>query len=165
MKTEDILAFLLVQTPRWIQEQRSAHRPDAADLAPFFQPGTLDRVRLKRVPAIQDPAFFSELEFAPLDFKQMAGITYDDTVLISEAHSSWPPSPSLAFHELVHVVQYGVLGVEKFATEYVMGWAQNGMDYFKIPLEVQAYDLQGQFDGGVLPEGPIEPAIAASLGR
>ena len=84
---------------------------------------------------------------APLDFTQMAGITFLDTVLIlrTKADLSEAALTSLLFHEAVHVVQYEHLGLDRFMHEYVMGWAANGFEYRNIPLERQAYALQDRF--------------------
>jgi hypothetical protein len=49
------------------------------------------------------------------------------------------------FHELVHVVQYRVLGLKEFARLYVRGFFQGG-GYDGIPLERQAYALGERFE-------------------
>jgi hypothetical protein len=48
------------------------------------------------------------------------------------------------FHELVHVVQYRVLGLRRFARLYVKGFLE-GRGYEGIPLEQQAYELGARF--------------------
>jgi hypothetical protein len=47
----------------------------------------------------------------------------------------------ILFHELVHAVQYRVLGLRQFARLYVTGFL-NGGGYEGIPLERQAYELE-----------------------
>jgi len=49
------------------------------------------------------------------------------------------------FHELVHVVQYRVLGLKEFARLYVRGFLERG-GYEGIPLERQAYQLGSRFE-------------------
>ena len=49
------------------------------------------------------------------------------------------------FHELVHVVQYRVLGLRRFAQLYVKGFLE-GRGYEGIPLERQAYELGARFE-------------------
>jgi len=49
------------------------------------------------------------------------------------------------FHELVHVVQYRVLGLKRFSELYVKGFLLRG-GYARIPLEQQAYALGARFD-------------------
>jgi hypothetical protein len=50
----------------------------------------------------------------------------------------------LLFHELVHAVQYKHLGLQGFADAYVRGFLTGG-SYEEIPLEKQAYELEGKF--------------------
>ena len=75
----------------------------------------------------------------------MAGLTFQDTFFVSQLR---PIENLLAliFHELVHVVQYEILGVDELVKQYVHGLADGGYDYFKIPAEIVAYDLQARFE-------------------
>jgi hypothetical protein len=50
---------------------------------------------------------------------------------------------SLHFHELVHVIQWRLLGPEKFLALYADGLERFG--YRKSPLEVMAFRLQSRF--------------------
>jgi hypothetical protein len=54
-------------------------------------------------------------------------------------------SSGLLFHELVHVEQYRQLGIPRFSELYVRGFL-NGGSYEAIPLEVNAYTLEGRFE-------------------
>jgi hypothetical protein len=157
MDADALVAFLIPNAQQWIASQRNAHRPhsnplpatDADILQRYFRPTTLGRSRIRRVPQIENPPFYADLARAgipmPLDFRQMSGIAFDDTVLISDSYRGTRPGISLLFHEMVHVAQYAFLGVSEFALQYVKGWAQNGFDYFAIPLEREAYILQRRF--------------------
>ena len=152
------LSYLIEQGENWIREQRLLHRPDAqplepqavAMLSPFFGPDILRDVRFKSVPVIENPGFYKELEAAgrpiPMDFSDTHGITFEDTVLLSDRYvSADGPPMSLLFHELVHMVQYRLLGVGGFVHRYLTGWAENGFEYMAIPLERDAYDLEERF--------------------
>ena len=125
--------------------------PIQAFFAPFFPADALSRIRVVLVPHIENPPFYSVLSAqgiaVPLDFREMAGITFIDTILVSQSRAdlSEAGSLSLLFHEAVHVVQYQHLGLERFMHEYVIGWAQSGFSYPDIPLERQAYALQDRF--------------------
>jgi hypothetical protein len=83
-----------------------------------------------------------------VDFENMnaSGITYLDTyfVLWHEAERE-----SLHFHELVHVVQWQVLGPERFLALYADGLERHG--YRNSPLEVMAYDHEARFNSGTTP--------------
>jgi hypothetical protein len=56
-----------------------------------------------------------------------------------------------------------VLGVPAFAGRYVEGWAQSGFDYFAIPLERQAYELQNRFERGELRNPDVEGSVREAL--
>ena len=76
----------------------------------------------------------------------MAGITLGQAVVIA-AHApehgrAWS---RLLFHELVHVVQFNLLGIDEFVTRYVAGWTRNGFRYRDIPLERDARELEARF--------------------
>jgi hypothetical protein len=77
------------------------------------------------------------------DFEQMdaGGTTYLNTYFVraDEAHSE-----SLHFHELVHVIQWRLLGPEKFLAIYADGLERFG--YRNSPLEQMAYNFQAKFD-------------------
>jgi hypothetical protein len=79
-------------------------------------------------------------------FEQLdaGGITYLDTYFVraDQAHVE-----SLHFHELVHVIQWRLLGPEKFLALYAEGLVRFG--YRACPLEVMAYDFQGRFERGM----------------
>jgi hypothetical protein len=136
-------------------------------VAPYFDAVTLERARIRLVPLIQNPPFYDALVAnagpVPLiDFRDMAGITFDDTILVSAQHISGVDATSLIFHELVHVAQYATLGVAEFAARYVRGWVENGMQYAVIPLERDAYELQDRFDRRESPFS-VEAEIARLL--
>jgi hypothetical protein len=77
------------------------------------------------------------------DFERMdaGGITYLDTYFVRADHAH---VESLHFHELVHVVQWRLLGPEKFLALYADGLERFG--YRNSPLEVMAYDFQDRFE-------------------
>ena len=159
MSQDEFLNYLILKGQAWVKKQRDLHRlsstplePDVASvMEPFFGSDVVSSVRLRTVPEIPNPDSYDELKAAkqpiPLDFRDMTGIAYSDTVLFSDKIlAGLRPSLGLVFHELVHVVQYRLLGVDEFISQYIRGWAENGMVYRAIPLEVQAYDLQERFE-------------------
>jgi hypothetical protein len=135
-------------------------------LGGYFSHKTLDGVRITVVPGIQNPPFYSDFPtevLHGLDFRGMAGITFADVVvmrqdLVQIGHD-WM---SLVFHELVHVVQYGLLGIDAFVDRYLRGWAENGFEYRRIPLEMMAYDLQ---DAHLEGRFSIEEYVRVRLGK
>ncbi len=158
MNAEHILRFLIENGRAWVVAQRNHHRPGARPLTdpekvalhPFFEENVLDIARVASVPVIANPEFYGNLAAlgvpAPLDFTASQGITFLDTILVSQReYLPAEPLEPLLFHELVHVVQYALLGTDAFVERYVRGWAENGQDYFAIPLERDAYGLQERF--------------------
>jgi hypothetical protein len=161
---QQLVSFLTANGIRWVHDQRERYRAAAepipeyvrARLTPYFAQSTLDSARVIEVPEIANPPFFSAFTESglplPLDFRQMAGITFGDTILVASSHQvPGEPIESLMFHELVHVIQYSALGVDEFIRRYVIGWANAAFDYFRIPLEEDAYDLQGAFERNLAP--------------
>lgn len=159
MISEEVARYLIVRGQAWVQAQRDFHRSsgraltdsERAALIPFFSSQIIDRARIRHVPIIENPGFYAELAnrgvAPPLDFTQMEGVTFIDTILISEKrHPHHPPRLPLIFHELVHVVQYTVLGLDEFVERYVWGWAAADRVYDKIPLERHAYALQERYE-------------------
>lgn len=74
-----------------------------------------------------------------LEIDSIGAITLMDVVAYPEELDL-----STLFHELVHVTQYRVLGLKRFAQLYVRGFLQGG-GYRGIPLERQAYELGRRF--------------------
>ena len=171
---EPIVAALAPEAEAWIVAQRELHRPRAGDLpasvvdvvSSYFVEATILRARYLVVDALTNPPFYKELRRAApmmplIDFATMAGITFDDTVLISRRNDGAELS-TLLFHELIHVVQYSMLGIPNFAHRYVRGWARGGMQYANIALERDAYELQGRFERGGQPFS-VEEAVTRQL--
>ncbi len=158
LNTQQLVSYLAENAAHWIEGQRAQHRvhadplPDTtqAALSGFFAQETLDRVRIRHVPGIDNPSFYKEFEEAgesiPLDFKVWAAITVGDVLLVNGEQVPGPPSHSVVFHEMVHVVQYDVLGIHEFARRYVTPFIQSRFNYMSIPLESDAFDLQGRFE-------------------
>jgi hypothetical protein len=163
LNMQELVSFLAENAGHWISNQRDLNRynaealPDTtmAALRGFFRDETLDRARIRRVPVIKNPPFYKEFEESgqsiPLDFSVWAAITFGDVILVSDDQVPWPPSHSVVFHEMVHLVQYDELGIFEFARRYVTPFVQNRFNYMTIPLESEAFDLQGRFEasGGV----------------
>ena len=177
MNSQELITFLIDQAPRWVALQRDLQRPNGRQLspkevqvlAPFFGLDAVHSARITVVPVIPNPDFYEIFTGQgipiPLDFTLMSGITFLDTLLISEA---LPVAPAerlrLLFHELVHMVQYQVLGVEEFITRYVNGWARNGFRYETIPLEQDAYALDARFASSPNAVFSVQAEVANQLG-
>jgi hypothetical protein len=157
------LGWVIQQVAEYIDRQRQAFRGKTICLTrnqvtamqPFFALSTLDSARLLVLTEdrVGNPPFYPQLVqmgFEPAalpDFSLMAAITFVDTVVSHE-----PFTDRLLFHKLVHVVQYGNLGLAEFANRYVRGFLSGG-SYDGIPLEINAYELDTRF--AVAPTKPF----------
>ncbi len=98
-------------------------------------------------------------QFADFENMHASGITYLDTyfVLWHEAERE-----SLHFHELVHVIQWQLLGAEKFLALYADGLEKHG--YRDSPIEVMAYDHEDRFKSDERPYSVEETVRRQVLG-
>ena len=167
MNSEELLRSLVENRRAWVQAQRDHHRRSARKLtlsekvalSPFFENRTLDIARVKRVPLIENPGFYVD------DFTNSHGITFMDTILVSDRYClSTEPLVPLLFHELVHVFQYALLGRDAFVERYVLGWAENGQDHFRIPMETHAYALQARYEANPLQGFSVEAEVRRHFG-
>jgi hypothetical protein len=137
-------------TARYIAKQRHRILPHSEPIArrfceefcPFFPPDILSHTRVAQA-SVPNPRFYSLVKFfgirGVLEMSSIGAITLVDVVAYPEAIDR-----STLFHELVHAVQYRVLGLRKFARLYVAGFL-NGGGYEGIPLERQAFELEKRF--------------------
>jgi hypothetical protein len=153
--SEEQIAWVIQQVAEYIEQQRQTYRGSAVPLdvhqrsamQPFFPASVLDSARVLVLAGerVSNPPFYGQLvamgfEAGSLpNFSLMAAITFVDTVVSHQAFTD-----RLLFHELVHVVQYGNLGLEEFACKYVRGFLSGG-SYEAIPLEMNAYELDARF--------------------
>jgi hypothetical protein len=78
--------------------------------------------------------------FAAFEEGDYDGITYLDTFFLKKSRVT---DEGLYFHELIHVVQWRVLGPEVFLGAYADGLEAFG--YRNSPLESMAYDAQAVY--------------------
>jgi hypothetical protein len=160
----NIFALIPVAIPvarSWVRSQRKRYRQadnarrlaesEKRVLGSFFSSAILEKAVIAEVSSIPNPGFYVWLKRfgidLTLDLSQARGITFDDTILIrregSEAIRDWY---SLLFHELVHVVQYEVLGLDVFIDRYIRAMVAADMNSLQNRFEIEAYALQGRFE-------------------
>ncbi|HZS96327.1 MAG TPA: hypothetical protein VFA40_06090 [Terriglobales bacterium] len=114
-----------------------------ARMRAFFPASVLAETRIVQA-RMPDPILYPLVRVfgikGMLQMSSIGAITLLDVVAYPEELDS-----STLFHELVHVVQYRVLGWKEFARLYVRGFLERG-GYEGIPLERQAYQLGTRFD-------------------
>jgi hypothetical protein len=137
--------YITLQREKYRSRTTALSEAQKAALAGFFSAAVLESVRVAvlRKERIGNPEFYpvlTKMGFLNLpDQSTMAAITFCDVVVSHE-----PFSDGLLFHELVHVEQYRQLGIARFSELYVRGFLSGG-SYEAIPLEVNAYTLEGRF--------------------
>ena len=135
----------------WIQRTLEHHAPAARPVASlgfnrlslYYDKDTLTTSKVIPVTRVPVPPLSAMglARFVEFEQMDMAGITYLDTYFVRADHIH---DESLHFHELVHVIQWRLLGPEEFLERYADGLERFG--YRNSPLEVMAYDLQGRFE-------------------
>ena len=127
---------------RLFPESRGIPATDLKEFASFFPEAVLTDARIVCA-SMPNPRFYFLAGLlgiqGVLEMSAIGAITLVDVIAYPERMDR-----STFFHELVHVVQYRVLGLRKFARLYVTGFL-NGGGYEGIPLERQAYELEEQF--------------------
>lgn len=166
MEARQFLDQLLQTLPRvrmWIDEYLEAHAALAVPvkdlgfrrLPQYYSQSRLSASKAVKVDRVQVPplskmgvTYFTHFEETLFD-----GITYMDTFFLApRAHNDEPTY----FHELVHVVQWEVLGPDSFLILYAIGLQAHG--YENSPLERIAYEFEGAFRAG-LPIPQLERRI------
>ncbi len=154
----NLFPHLVEQSHHWLREQRELHRAkgrrltddERLPLQGYYDAQVFDNVRVATVNRISNPPFYDELtgsDFPILDLSGSAGITFIDCVVIRRPFQQHFPSwISILFHELVHVVQFEILGPRKVLEAYLQAWEQTEYQYHDVPFEIQAYRLEARFE-------------------
>lgn len=165
--TKAELSAVIAGVVAFVREGRERFAPFAEPLSvaqcgtmqPFFATEVLARARI--VPPeradLENPDFFyrgRKRGFSRMpDFAHLAEVTFDDTMLFHAAITD-----RLLFHALVHVVQYGVLGVEDYVELYLRNFIRTGL-HVVVPFEVHAYELDERFARAPLKDFSVEREV------
>ena len=155
MKMEELRTKLTIIT-EWIDNTLIAHAPQARTvgglgfkrLPNYYSQKMLEFAKVVIVEQVPIPplAALGLPALGEFDERDYDGITFKDTFFIKKSRVN---DESIYFHELVHVVQWTHLGVDRFLLAYADGLLKNG--YRKSPLEEMAYDLQKYFENNGQP--------------
>jgi hypothetical protein len=117
--------------------------PMIAPMRAFFPASVLAETRIAQA-RMPEPILYPLVRVfgikGMLEMSSIGAITLVDVVAYPDELD-----PGTLFHELVHAVQYRVLGLKEFARLYVRGFLERG-GYEGIPLEQQAYQLGTRFN-------------------
>ena len=147
---------------RWIDQTLAAHADQARSVAGFgfvqlpnyFSTDLLEHAKVVGVARVPVPplAALGLAGFASFEQRDYSGITFKNTYFVQARRLT---DESIHFHELVHVIQWEYLGVERFLLAYAAGLIARG--YRDSPLEAMAYELQRRFKRN---EPPFDVATA-----
>jgi hypothetical protein len=153
----------------WIARTLDAHARDAQPVASqrfsrlplYFGRELLALAKFVIVDRVPMPPL-TELglsEFAPFERANNDAVTYLDTYFVRRSRAN---DEQLHFHELIHVIQWRLLGPERFLSVYAAGLEVFG--YRDSPLEAMAFDNEALFAEG-REVFDAEQRIAALLAR
>jgi hypothetical protein len=108
----------------------------------YFSADTLTSAKVVLVDQLPIPPLsaWGLTRFADFERGTFDGITYLNTLFIKHNDLS---NEAIHFHELIHVVQWRILGPKQFLRSYAEGLERFG--YRDSPLEVMAYDAEAAF--------------------
>jgi hypothetical protein len=108
----------------------------------YFTEKTLASTKVVLVDPLPMPPLSSMglARFADFERGNFDGVTYIDTIFLKPTQSN---NENMHFHELVHVIQWRLLGPSRFLFSYANGLECFG--YRRSPLEAMAYDAETAF--------------------
>ena len=108
----------------------------------YFSTDTLTSAKVVLVDQLPIPPLSSWglTRFADFERGNFSGITYLNTFFLKRDEQK---NEAVHFHELIHVIQWRILGPETFLRFYAEGLERFG--YRDNPLEVMAYDAEAAF--------------------
>ena len=152
----------------WIRRTLTASAPAAQTVASrgfsrlplYFTEQTLASAKVVLVDPLPMPPLSSMglARFADFERGNFDGITYIDTFFLKPTHSK---NEAMFFHELVHVIQWRILGPDRFLFLYANGLECFG--YRQSPLEAMAYDAETAFASSMAIFN-VEKMVAEKLG-
>ena len=152
----------------WIRTMLTANAHAAQSVASrgfsrlplYFTQKTLASTKVVLVDPLPMPPLSSMglSRFADFERGDFDGITYIDTVFLKPSQSD---NENMYFHELVHVIQWHLLGPDRFLLSYANGLECFG--YRQSPLEAMAYDAETAFASSTATFN-VEKMVAEKLG-
>jgi hypothetical protein len=134
----------------WLRTTLMAHAGMARTVAScgfprlpsYFTADTLTSAKVVLVDQLPIPPLtaWGLSRFAEFEGRNFDGIAYLDTFFLKQPQSR---NEAIHFHELIHIVQWRILGPENFLRAYADSWERFG--YRHIPMEEMAYDAELAF--------------------
>lgn len=153
--TKAELDGLVAEAVAWIKLQREKHYPLGSALSEavkvklrhFFPENILDRMRIRDLSrtneSIPYPPFYERVRAGGSrvvpDAAHMTAMPFIDVALFNRE-----PTLRTVFHNLVHLTQYSVLGVERVMEGYFQVLNEAGL-WMVVSFEEQAYKLDARY--------------------
>ena len=164
------LTQVLPMAKEWIANLLTRHRHAAKSVASFgfkrlpdcFTKETLERARVVLLDAVPKPPLsaWGLAGMADFEAQEDDGITFQNMYFLKHSCAA---DESLHLHELIHTIQWQVLGSEQFLLAYAEGHLASG-GYARNPLESIAFDLQGRFQQSQVAFG-VEDLVLEHLNK
>lgn len=152
----------------WIQQTLATHAHNALTVASrgfrrlsaYYNPELLAHAKVVYVDAVPAPPLtkLGLSQFANFENMDAGGITYLDTFFVRREWQHYEP---IHFHEMVHIIQWKILGPKTFVAAYADGLERFG--YRNSPLEVMAYEAEARFEKSPEPFD-VEKLVKSKLG-
>jgi hypothetical protein len=134
----------------WIQKTLEFYEKNAKPVASmhfvrlplYFDPSLLETAKFIAIDRLPMPPLSAMglSRFAVFEQGDFNGVTYLDRYFIKQTVAT---EEAIHFHELIHVLQWRLLGPETFLAAYANGLDEFG--YENSPLEKMAYDAEAAF--------------------
>jgi hypothetical protein len=145
--TPDEFAAVYPVVLSWMRQTLADHKGSAKTVASrgfkrlpsYFSQGLFDTTKVVPVPRVPMPPLSSTglHRFGDFERGDFDGVTYLNTYFVKRTKAS---DEELHFHELIHIVQWRLLGPGRFLKLYADGLERYG--YRDSPLERMAYVAQ-----------------------
>jgi len=156
---ERVSSYLRAQREHFIRAAIPLPGRRKAAMWPYFSPALLDRVRIVELDGerIPNPPFYEEaraLGFVNLpECTHMHSLTFLDVVVFNEKLTD-----RSLFHGLVHVVQFEVLGLERYTELFVRSFIKTKL-HFSVPLEAHTFSLESKFAANPVESFSVEDRV------
>jgi hypothetical protein len=151
--SHDQLAQAVECVSSYLRQQREYYLPASVPLDnqhkarmwPYFSPALVDQIRIVELKGLRvpSPPFYAEARAQGFDnlpqLTHMDSLTFLDVVVFNDTLSA-----RALFHALVHVVQFQILGLERYTRLFVESFLRM-RTHFTVPLEAHAFSLTSKF--------------------
>jgi hypothetical protein len=154
-----VSSYLRQQREQYLRSGIPLNNRQKAVMWPYFSPALLDRIRIVELGGerISNPPFYEEarsLGFGNLpEWSHMDSLTFLDVIVFNEKVSE-----RALFHGLVHVVQFDVLGLDRYTELFVRSFVKTRF-HFSVPIEAHAFSLESKFVGSPSERFSVEERV------